>query len=109
MIILFFISALSIHSFLVHNNPFYVFEEHENQENVDILPIPDNQDKKLIKVKTISNQENHESLDSDMDEKSDLDSSEISLENNDAVENNELNDEYEEIVFEDNFDKEYWE
>ena len=109
MFLIFIVSALSIHSFLVHNDPFYIFAEHENQKNVDILPVQDNQDKKIIKVKTISNLEGDESLDSDMNEENNSDSSEISLENSDVLENSELGDEYEEIVFEDNFDKEYWE
>lgn len=109
MVVLFFISALSIHSFLVHNNPFYIFSEHERIEKVDDdLGQQDNHDKKIIKVKTISNEKNDEN--SELNDEINSNFSENSLENDGLEKNNdELGDEYEEIVFEDNFDKEYWE
>jgi hypothetical protein len=69
-------------------------------------------DKKIIKVKTISNEKKSENIELSGEVTSDF--SEDLLENGDDLEkkgelSNELSDEYEEIIFEDNFDKEYWE
>ena len=112
MVLLFIISALSIHSFLVHNNPFYVFSEHEKIERVDdSLDQKNSNDKKIIKVKTISNEKKSENVELSGEVSSAF--SEDLLENGDLEKkgelSNELSDEYEEIIFEDNFDKEYWE
>lgn len=109
MVLLFIISALSIHSFLVHNNPLYIFSEHESVEKVDdSLEQQDNRDEKIIKVKTISNEKIDENT--ELNDEINPDFSENLLENTDLEKNNdELSDEYEEIIFEDNFDKEYWE
>ena len=106
MVLLFIISALSIHSFLVHNDPFYVFSEYEKIERVDdSLDQQNNNDKKIMKVKTISNEKKSENV--ELNEEVSSDSLEDLLENDDKF-NDELDDEYEEIIFEDNFDKEYW-
>lgn len=107
MIALFFISALSIHSFFVHNNPFYVFLEDDSTENTEnLLDQQGNHDKKIIKVKTISNDKNSEKVEVIQGDNSDF--SKDSLENNSLEKNDNSSDEYEEIIFEDNFDKEYW-
>lgn len=107
MIVLFFISALSLHSFWVHGDPFYIFLEHEKEEMIDTSF--DNQDVdevKMIKVKTISNEKKAENV--ELTGELDLDFSGNSLENDILEENDYLGDEYEEIIFDDNFDKEYW-
>lgn len=101
MIVLFFISALSLHSFWVHGDPFYIFLEHEKEEMIDTSF--DNQDEdevKMIKVKTISNEKKTENV--ELTGELDLDYS------GSYLENDYLGDEYEEIIFDDNFDKEYW-
>ena len=107
MVLLFIISALSIHSFLVHNDPFYIFSEHEVVETVDdSLDQQDNNDKKKIKVRTVSNEKNIETI-SELSGEMSLDFSENSSGTDNLVDG-ELGNEYEEIIFEDNFDKEYW-
>ena len=107
MIILFFISALSIHSFLVHNNPFYIFSVSEKVENVDnSLNQQDDYDKKKIKVKTISSEKKDENTELSDEMSSDFSGNSSNIDN---LVDEELSDEYEEIIFEDNFDKEYWE
>ena len=107
MIILFFISALSLHSFFVHNDPFYIFLEHETEEIVDShLDTQDINEVKTIKVKTASNEKKAESV--SLSGEIDSDYSGNFLENDILEENDDLWDEYEEIVFDDNFDKEYW-
>lgn len=107
MIILFFISALSIHSFLVHNDPFYIFSVSEKVENVDnSLNQQDDYDKKKIKVKTISSEKKDENTELSDEMSSDFSGNSSNIDN---LVDEELSDEYEEIIFEDNFDKEYWE
>ena len=114
MIILFFISALSIHSFLVHNDPFYIFSVDEKVENMDnSLNQQNDYDKKKIKVKTISSEKKDENTELSDEMSSDFSGNSSNIDNlvdeelSDEYE--ELSDEYEEIIFEDNFDKEYWE
>lgn len=107
MIILFFISALSIHSFLVHNDPFYIFSVSEKVENVDnSLNQQDDYDKKKIKVKTISSEKKDENTELSDGMSSDFSGNSSNINN---LVDEDLSDEYEEIIFEDNFDKEYWE
>lgn len=94
MVLIYILSILSLSSLFI-----------ERTQPVQVNPIEEDN---VVEVKTVSKPQKKQNIDSEI-----LNTGEVDLldENITEIENSDIleSDEYEEIIFQDDFDKEYWE